>query len=335
MATHLQLFVVSCFLLFLWVAPSGVDASWGDQHHIFRNFRRHCLNTNCSTEIKTKAFKARQPSYLQFLGWDCWSECTYESMWYLTKKTQEEVNRVPQFYGKWPFVRFLGMQEPASTIFSILNGIAAVFMLIQFRKRVPPKAPMYEAWHGYFAVVINAWLWSTVFHFRDLTWTEKMDYISAFSLIVSGVVMFLIRLFCLKGNSINIKVALPIGLPVAAFFLMHAFYLGFTKFSYGYNMKVNLTIAILNSVCWIVWSIYVWTRQRYAWKACIPILLGNLLTLLELGDFPPIWWVFDAHSLWHGGTAPLAVIFYSFIIDDCLYLNEEYTKSKSFQRKGV
>ena len=100
MATHLQLFVVSCFLLFLWVAPSGVDASWGDQHHIFRNFRRHCLNTNCSTEIKTKAFKARQPSYLQFLGWDCWSECTYESMWYLTKKTQEEVNRVPQFYGK-------------------------------------------------------------------------------------------------------------------------------------------------------------------------------------------------------------------------------------------
>ena len=51
------------------------------------------------------------------------------------------------------------------------------------------------------------------------------------------------RLFCLKGNSINIKVALPIGLPVAAFFLMHAFYLGFTKFSYGYNMKVNLTIG--------------------------------------------------------------------------------------------
>ena len=46
------------------------------------------------------------------------------------------------------------MQEPASTIFSILNGIAAVFMLIQFRKRVPPKAPMYEAWHGYFAVSI-------------------------------------------------------------------------------------------------------------------------------------------------------------------------------------
>ncbi len=97
---HQKLLVVSSFLLVLWLAPSGVGASWGDQHQIFRNFRRHCLNTNCSSEIKTRAFKARQPLYLQFLGWVCWSECTYESMWYLTKKTMDEFNRVPQFYGK-------------------------------------------------------------------------------------------------------------------------------------------------------------------------------------------------------------------------------------------
>ncbi|CAH3022542.1 unnamed protein product, partial [Porites evermanni] len=35
-----------------------------------------------------------------------------------------------------------------------------------------------------------------------------------------------------------------------------------------------------------------------------------------LGDFPPILWTFDAHSLWHLGTVPLAYSWYSFLADD-------------------
>ncbi|XP_022099023.1 post-GPI attachment to proteins factor 3-like [Acanthaster planci] len=332
--TVMHLVAVS-FLLTIWLHPLSVNASWGDQHHVFRNYRRYCLNINCSTDSKLDRFNSRQPLYLRLLGWDCWSECTYESMWHLTQKTLDEMGKVPQFYGKWPFIRFMGMQEPASSIFSILNGLVAVYMLIQFRKQVPSTAPMYETWHGYFAVQINTWVWSTVFHFRDVTWTEKMDYISAFSLIVSGLVMFILRVFCVKGNTLNLKVAIPAVSVIGIFFLSHAFYLGFTKFSYGYNLKVNLTFALISSVAWILWSIVVRSRQRYVWKAILSILSGNLLTLLEVFDFPPIWWVFDAHSIWHGGTAPLAVVFYSFVIDDCLYLNEEYMKTPDFRRKGV
>ncbi|XP_038044708.1 post-GPI attachment to proteins factor 3-like [Patiria miniata] len=332
--TTMHLVAFLC-LFSIWLLSPSVNASWGDQHPVFQNYRRHCLNMNCSTDAKLTRFNTRQPLSMRLLGWDCSSECTYESMWHLTHKALEEVERVPQFYGKWPFVRFMGMQEPASCIFSILNGAVAVYMLSRFRRQVPSNAPMYEAWHGYFAVQINTWVWSTVFHFRDVTWTEKMDYISAFSLIVSGMLMFILRVFSMKGNTINMKVAVPTVTPIAMFFLSHAFYLGFTKFSYSYNLKVNLTFAIVSSVAWLLWSIIVRSRQPYVWKVALSILSGNLLTLLEVFDFPPVWWVFDAHSIWHGGTAPLAFVFYSFVIDDCLYLYEEYKKTPDYRRKGV
>lgn len=39
-------------------------------------------------------------------------------------------------------------------------------------------------------------------------------------------------------------------------------------------------------------------------------VLTVLVTLLELADFPPIFWIFDAHSLWHASTVPLAVLLY-------------------------
>ena len=38
--------------------------------------------------------------------------------------------------------------------------------------------------------------------------------------------------------------------------------------------------------------------------------LTVFVTLLELTDFPPIFWIFDAHSLWHASTVPLTVLLY-------------------------
>ena len=40
---------------------------------------------------------------------------------------------------------------------------------------------------------------------------------------------------------------------------------------------------------------------------------------LELFDFSPWWFVFDAHCLWHLATAPLELLYWSFSRDDCVY----------------
>lgn len=39
-------------------------------------------------------------------------------------------------------------------------------------------------------------------------------------------------------------------------------------------------------------------------------ILTVSVTLLEVADFPPVLWIFDAHSLWHASTVPLVNLLY-------------------------
>jgi len=48
---------------------------------------------------------------------------------------------------QWPFIRFFGVQEPASVLFSVLNGLAYLYTLLKLRELVPSTAPMYYLWH--------------------------------------------------------------------------------------------------------------------------------------------------------------------------------------------
>ena len=64
------------------------------------------------------------------------------------------------------------------------------------------------------------------------------------------------------------------------------------------------------TVLWITWSLYRIKRQPYLWKTIATLVIGNLLVLLELLDFPPLLWTFDSHSLWHAGTSPLPLLFF-------------------------
>lgn len=43
------------------------------------------------------------------------------------------------------------------------------------------------------------------------------------------------------------------------------------------------------------------------------------ISSLELLDFPPVWGVFDAHSLWHLATFPLTFVFYDFLASDATW----------------
>lgn len=84
----------------------------------------------------------------------------------------------------------------------------------------------------------------------------------------------------------------------------------------------------LTVVGWLVWSFINYTTHSYAWKVAAFSILIAISTLLELMDFPPIFWLIDAHALWHLTTGFITVLFYNFIIDDCKFLNE--TKIEKF-----
>lgn len=100
---------------------------------------------------------------------------------------------VPQFHGKWPFVRFLSLQEPASVIFSAFNFFVHFKGLIKFRQEVRFDAPLYTLWHAFSFICLNAWVWSTVFHAREYPVTELFDYVFAYSMVLASFWTMVVR----------------------------------------------------------------------------------------------------------------------------------------------
>jgi hypothetical protein len=65
----------------------------------------------------------------------------------------------------------------------------------------------------------------------------------------------------------------------------------------------------------LLWSWFSWTRYRQTekgwalWPGVVVMWVVTAMSM-ELFDFPPLWESVDAHSLWHLGTIPPAVLFY-------------------------
>ncbi|KAJ8892815.1 hypothetical protein PR048_005396 [Dryococelus australis] len=318
-AIHLSLsFGCLCVLI------ERVVSSAGDQSPYYQKCVSKCTESNCSTD-GWNFLSGVQPFYLQVTLWSCAEECQYNCMWKTVDAFMERKWDVPQFHGRWPFSRILGLQEPASVLFSFLNFCAHFYMLKVFRKEVPKSSPMFWLWHFYAAVCLNGWFWSCIFHTRDFPFTEKMDYFCAFSMVLCSFYCMCARI--LNGRSKCLLVLL------AAFcffiFLHHVTFMSWVKFDYGYNMMVNITVGIFNAVGWLSWSIYNREKMPYSSLCAYFIILVGICMLLELADFPPVFWYFDSHSLWHLSTAWLPFIFYKFLIHDCRYLlKQKYLDEK-------
>ncbi|GFO36975.1 post-gpi attachment to proteins factor 3-like [Plakobranchus ocellatus] len=205
-------------------------------------------------------------------------------MWATVDAYHLDGSRVPQFYGKWPFVRFAGVQEPASMVFSLLNALCHLSIVL-YRSKVPSSTPLYYVWHGMALVGVITWLCAAIFHTRETPLTEKLDYFSAFALVLYNIFTLTCRVI---GTDFKFPIALA-ALWLIICYCYHIYYLSFVLFDYGYNMMMNVSAGLL------------------------------ALLSLELGDFPPLWWILDAHALWHAGTVPMTLLWYSFIIDDALH----------------
>ncbi|GFR67355.1 post-GPI attachment to proteins factor 3-like [Elysia marginata] len=266
-------------------------ASNGDRSYIFSKCLQRCRQINCTN---LEAFSQRQPLHMKLFRWTCEDECKYDCMWTTVDAFSLDGSNVPQFYGKWPFVRCIGVQEPASMVFSLLNALCHLTILL-YRSKVPPSTPMYFVWHGM---------------------AMKLDYFSAFALVLYNIFTLLCRVI---GTEHILYIAVSASTLMGLYFY-HIYYLAFVHFDYGYNMIMNISAGFVNALGWIAWCFYYRRRRPYVWK-CVTVLVGLLAFLsLELGDFPPLLWIYDAHALWHAGTVPMTLLWYSFVIDDALHM---------------
>lgn len=111
-----------------------------------------------------------------------------------------------KYFGKWPFLRVLGMQEFVSALFSVANLLVHMYGFDYLTEKIsaltnPSSStddapalkssnhaayPFLWTWRIYSILHMNAWAWSTLFHTRDTHLTERLDYCSAITVVFAG-----------------------------------------------------------------------------------------------------------------------------------------------------
>ncbi|KAF2432797.1 Mn2+ homeostasis protein Per1 [Tothia fuscella] len=296
------------------------NASLGDHLPEFRECVKVCKEANCGSDPTPIPLQRR------ILLWTCPSECDYTCQHITTHQrlTRDPPYREPilQYHGKWPFHRFLGMQEPFSVLFSLLNFLAHDHGMSRLRDAIPASYPLrrYYILFGYFGLA--SWTFSMVFHTRDFGVTEKLDYFGAGASVMYGLYYTPIRIFRLDGGErgdrrkssvLRLWTVLCISLYVA-----HVAYLTLWSWDYTYNMAANVACGIVQNVLWSGFSIIRYARMKKIWAAWPGLIVTWIILAmsLELFDFPPWKGMLDAHSLWHLGTVGPTIWWYSFLIKD-------------------
>uniref|UniRef100_A0A6M2E006 Post-GPI attachment to proteins factor 3 n=1 Tax=Xenopsylla cheopis TaxID=163159 RepID=A0A6M2E006_XENCH len=308
-------FIVIC-LVFLLICQT--EASLGDRSPYFGNCVKKCLEEKC---INFHTFKDQSDTNVlnDLVQWHCNDDCRYNCMWKTVDSFNERKWSTPQFDGKWPFMRILCFQEFASVLFSFTNFYAVYYLYKKLRRRLTRKHPMYFVWNVFALISINGWIWSMIFHTRDVRFTEFMDYISAFAIILSYFYCLGMRVLVNQHQIFSVLFSLFCAIVL----FNHAKFLSGNRIDYAYHMKITVTIATASILGWLMWCWFHKNKLPYV-KDCIIFMFLSAIVgpVLELADFPPIFWIFDAHSLWHLSTTFVHVYFYRFMIEDSLHLSK-------------
>lgn len=341
--------------LTLFTLFSTIFASSGDRSPLFTGCVGRCNVHHCGmNEVGLKI-------WLRVTRWSCVDDCKYLCMAEITDTDVQNGKPLQQYYGKWPFYRFLGMQEPASVLFSLLNLWAHKRGREAIKRKVSEHHPMRTYYLIWSVISINSWVWSAIFHTRglltcqakrvvptdhfiDTPRTEKLDYFAAALSILYALYVAILRLFHLyplpqtTRLTLSTKPSKPsnswkrISLTIVCsiMYIAHVSYLLLlSRFDYTYNIIFNTVLGLSHNILWAIYSLPTSMsfirrfpsqpksyRPKFVSKAAWFVVLTTAATGFELFDFPPWARTIDAHSLWHLATAPIALLWYDFLIED-------------------
>lgn len=143
-------------LLFLFLIKLA-QASSGDRDPAFQACVSKKLAEPCSLSLS-----------LLLTRWTCEDDAKYQCTHILTDKAERTGAPIEQFYGKWAFKRFAGIQEPASVLFSLLNMVAHIRGGKKLQQKISKEHPMRPYYVTFTWFNINLWVWSSVFHTRGM-----------------------------------------------------------------------------------------------------------------------------------------------------------------------
>lgn len=295
--------------LFLACYSDRGFASQGDSDYDFVECYSECLSFTCSYRWESRFGSG-------FPYWNCSDDCSYDCMHIITDQRFKFGYGPLKYYGHWPFRRILGLEEPASALFSILNGVPYFIDLV--RAFFIPSAERSTYFMGswllfYYPIAILTWLASAIFHCRKTELTSLVDY--AFALLFLGYSLWLAvrRIWGDRADQRKVSVVFT---SVLLLYMFQVVRMCNGQVSFDDHMRVSITVALLNVLTWLSWLIFsreeIKGNGKYRYLCLVCQLWFSSAALLELFDFPAIWGLFDAHSLWHAATIPLGFIWSRF-----------------------
>jgi hypothetical protein len=319
---------------------AAAAASSGDEGAPFRACAAACAATGCTDAPDGApaecsplcgggggaAAAAAAPLALRLARWDCAADCAYLCMWAREARKGAAAAaagarpRAEKYFGKWPFRRLWGMQEPASVAFSIANLAAAAASLAALARRrraaslsAAPNA-FASLWAAHFALAANAWLWSAAFHTRDTRLTERLDYFSAGAAVAFNLFLTLARVLRVERGAARAALAAPIAAAYAA----HVRRMLTVLFDYGLHVGLCVGAGAAQTALWLGWALLTKEGRAHPQRRALLAFTAavNASMLLEVLDFPPLGAALDAHALWHAATAPLAALWFAFVAAD-------------------
>ncbi|RKF59531.1 Protein PER1-like protein [Erysiphe neolycopersici] len=303
--------LVLFFLVFSFIL--GVPASLGDRLPVFQQCLEVCKHENCQNGMNSIPFLRR------LLFWNCDSECDYTCQHTITDQRIAAGEAIVQFHGKWPFYRFLGMQEPFSVFFSFLNFLAHRNGFNKIKSEIPITYSLRKYYILFAYCGMASWIFSMVFHTRDYPLTEQLDYFAAGSSVLYGLYYTPIRIFRMDLGGKRVKSFLRFWtLLCIGLYIGHVLYLKLYKWDYKYNMMANVIVGVAQNAMWSWFSVRQYFKSGQFWATWPGIVVTWIMMTmgLELMDFPPLWGHIDAHSLWHLGTVAPTIIWYNFLLKD-------------------
>ncbi|KAB8275293.1 Per1-like protein [Aspergillus minisclerotigenes] len=324
-----KVFFYACFLVFATFIGKST-ASLGDHLPDFKECVKICQTENCQNG------NSEIPFHLRLMWWTCPAECDYTCQHVVTDRRVARdppmLNPVVQFHGKWPFRRIMGMQEPFSVLFSLLNFYAHWHGLSRIRETMSTWHTSLRTYYLAFGYCgLACWTFSSIFHARDFSLTEKLDYFGAGANVMYGLYLAIIRIFRLDKEEPRTKPTLRRLWTVVCIFLytLHVSYLSFWSWDYTYNMIANIVVGMTQNLLWVAFSIFRYRSTDKTWTLlpAICVVWIMLAMSLELLDFPPWHALIDAHSLWHLGTVIPTALWYMYLEKDI----EEDVRGKRYK----
>uniref|UniRef100_A0A7S0E205 Post-GPI attachment to proteins factor 3 n=1 Tax=Hanusia phi TaxID=3032 RepID=A0A7S0E205_9CRYP len=269
---------------------------------------------------------------LKFLKWDKEEDCAYRCVHTCLSVGVENGGRIWKYQGKWPHTRFLGIQEPASALFSLFNAVSHVLgllLLFDTRKTIAQANNRQGALSDVIRHVnrvmsmsrlwICAWIGSMVFHSRDNWATERLDYYLG-NVAMTWMAYTAVMRVVLSSNTVKwLGIQRLLQMSFFGGILAHMMS-GWNRMNYSQNMRVMIALMIANSCAWL--SVCISIKQSFVRLFYLSTVLTYAAGALEIFDFPPMFGFLDAHAVWHLTTPYLSWMFYRFLALDALALVE-------------